>query len=184
MDTDREHLIAAAIADFVDGLSTGEPVDRETFCRQYPELMPELSDEVATILQIDSILSGNAATEPSASAHHRKFIEQDLPERLSGNKVVGEIGAGGMGRVVLGIDERLDRKVAIKVLSSRYWSDQQLRERFMQEARALAALQHPNIVGIYSLGDSDQPPHFVMEYVQGVSLTEAARSMTLNQKVD
>src|SRR5215469_3065020 len=184
MDPDREHLIAAAIADFVDRQTAGEPIDREKFCRQHPDLLPELGEEVATILQIDSVFSEYAPTEPSASAHYRQFVEQDLPERLSGNKVVGEIGAGGMGRVVLGVDERLDRKVAIKVLSSRYWSDPQLRERFMQEARALAALQHPNIVGIYTLGDSDQPPHFVMEYVQGVSLTEAAHAMTINQKVE
>src|SRR5262249_21779815 len=88
------------------------------------------------------------------------------------------------GRVVLGVDDRLDRKVAIKVLSSRYWGDQRLRERFMQEARALAALAHPNIVGIYSLGDSDEPPHFVMEYVQGITLTEATRPLKLKRKVE
>ena len=109
-----------------------------------------LSDEVATILQIDSVFA-DILTEQAPASHRRQFIEQDLPERLSGNKVVSEIGAGGMGRVVLGVDERLDRKVAIKVLSSRYWADPQLRERFMQEARALAALHDHNIVVMYIL---------------------------------
>src|SRR5262249_49840218 len=87
-------------------------------------------------------------------------------------------------RLSLGLDGRLDRKVAIKVLSSRYWDDRSLRERFMQEARALAAVSHPNIVAIHSLGGPDELPHFVMEYVQGVSLTGAARPLNLNQKIE
>jgi serine/threonine-protein kinase len=89
-----------------------------------------------------------------------------------------------MGRVLLALDERLNRKVAIKVLAQRYWSNASLRDRFMQEARAMATLSHPNIVAIYSLGGADEPPHFVMEYLQGAPLTEAARPLSLPQKVE
>jgi serine/threonine protein kinase len=67
------------------------------------------------------------------------------------------------------------RKVAVKTLSPRYAGNPKLRERFMREARALARLDHPNIVRIYNLGDADEEPHFVMERIEGASLTEAAR---------
>ncbi|HWU37667.1 MAG TPA: serine/threonine-protein kinase, partial [Candidatus Acidoferrum sp.] len=88
-----------------------------------------------------------------------------------------------MGRVFLAVDERLGRKVAIKELSPRFQDDVLLRERFMQEARAMARLKHPHIAHIYSLGQADEPPHFVMEYVEGAPLREAAQALTLRQKV-
>ncbi|HET7842326.1 MAG TPA: serine/threonine-protein kinase, partial [Terriglobia bacterium] len=89
-----------------------------------------------------------------------------------------------MGRVLLAFDEALQRKVAIKVLSSRFQEYPALRERFMQEARAMARLIHPNIVRIYSLGPAEEPPHFVMEYVEGAHLLEAARALNLEQKAE
>lgn len=89
-----------------------------------------------------------------------------------------------MGCVFLAVDERLSRKVAIKVLSRRYWHNADLRTRFMQEARAMARLSHPNVVRIYNLGHSDEPPHFVMEYLEGTSLADAAAALTLRQKVE
>jgi serine/threonine protein kinase len=107
-----------------------------------------------------------------------------LPERLSGHKVLGEIGAGGMGRVLLGFDERLNRKVAIKILGGRYRTEESVKTRFMHEARALAQISHPNIVHIFSLGPSDELPHFVMELVEGTSLVEAGRALTLTQKAE
>jgi serine/threonine protein kinase len=183
---DREQLIAAAVADFLDRQSAGEALEPDSFCRRYSELLPELRAQIDTILHIDTLLGcgDEALTQPMPASRSGQFVEPDLPERLSGKRLLADIGSGGMGRVVLGIDERLDRKVAIKVLGSRYWGDRHLRERFMQEARALAALSHPNIVGIHSLGGADEPPHFVMEYVQGVSLTEAASPLSLTQKVE
>ena len=89
-----------------------------------------------------------------------------------------------MGRVLLAFDEALDRKVAIKVLGERFRHDSTLRNRFMQEARAMAQLSHPNIVRIYSLGSPDEPPHFVMEFVEGARLLEAAQALNLEQKAE
>ncbi|MBO0721348.1 MAG: serine/threonine protein kinase, partial [Blastocatellia bacterium] len=76
------------------------------------------------------------------------------------------------------------RKVAVKTLSPRFAGNPQLRERFMREARALARLDHPNIVRIYNLGSAGEEPHFVMELIEGASLTEAARRLELHQKID
>jgi len=87
-----------------------------------------------------------------------------------------------MGRVLLAMDEALGRKVAIKILAPRYAEDPVLRARFMNEARAMARLSHPNIVRIYNLGPAGETPHFVMEYLEGVPLTRAAAPLTFEQK--
>lgn len=176
--TNRESALAEAVSIFVNCQARGEAVDVERFCREHADLLPELRVELQTIESIDSILGVRPALQETTG------VEEALPERLSGHRVLGEIGSGGMGRVLLAEDERLDRKVAIKMLSTRYRSHQVLAARFMQEARAMAQLSHPNIANIHSLGAADEPPHFVMEYIQGVPLTEAAHPLHLSQRME
>lgn len=81
--------------------------------------------------------------------------------------VVSRIGDGGMGVVYLARDRRLNRFVAIKRLNRRAQGISSLRQRFLQEARAVAALNHSYIVHIYALGEDDDGPYIVMEYVAG-----------------
>lgn len=175
--TDREGQVARALAEFVDQQAREEPVDIEGFCRKHAHLQPELRQALATLAEFDSLAQ---LAEPARSTE----AAENLPERLSGHKILAEIGSGGMGRVLLAVDERLGRKVAIKTLSSRFLDHDKLRTRFMQEARALARISHPNIVHIYNLGQADEPPHFVMEYLEGVPLTESAQALTLEQKAE
>ena len=80
------------------------------------------------------------------------------------------LGAGGMGSVYLGRDVTLDRLVAIKVIAPELAAARGIRERFLQEARTVGRLRHPNIVTVYAAGEADGLLHFVMEYVPGESL--------------
>jgi len=73
--------------------------------------------------------------------------------RLGQYEVTGYIGAGGMGEVLLATDTRLDRQVALKVLSSEFSLDSDRRRRFMREARAAAGLSHPGVATIYDVGE-------------------------------
>jgi len=171
----RERMLAQAIAEFLDLQAEQENVELEEFCLRHPELEPDLRTELNAILDIDATLQDATAAAPAA---------EPLPERLSGHKILGLIGSGGMGRVLLAYDEGLDRKVAIKILSPRYLNNALVRARFMQEARAMAQLSHPNIVRIYNLGQPDEIPHFVMEYVAGVPLVQAAQALPLEQKAE
>jgi serine/threonine-protein kinase len=82
-------------------------------------------------------------------------------------RVVGPLGVGGMGVVVLAIDERLERDVAIKLIRPSYAASKDARERFLTEARAMARVKHENVVEIYAFGELDESPYFVMEYVPG-----------------
>ena len=168
-----EERLAAALAEFLDRQAREEAPAIDAFCREHPEIAGELRPQLETLAEIGRAV-GFAEPEPPAAN----------PSKLSGYQIVGEIGSGGMGRVFLAMDERLGRKVAIKTLHARYADDPVLRARFMHEARAMAQVAHPNIARIYSLGPDNEPPHFVMEYVEGAPLTAAAEPLTLRQKVE
>ena len=181
--SEREQLIANAVAEYVDQESRGVTIALEEFCGTHPDLEPDLRQQIEALDLLDTVLQFD--TQLARGEHDAaQETERANPERLSGNKILGEIGTGGMGRVFLGFDERLGRKVAIKTLRTIYAEDPALRTRFMQEARAMARLSHRHIVRIYNLGNEDEVPHFVMEYLEGTSLTNAAERLTLRQKAE
>ncbi|MBW3609808.1 MAG: serine/threonine protein kinase [Actinobacteria bacterium] len=93
-------------------------------------------------------------------------------------RLARRLGAGGMASVWLAHDDRLDRPVAIKVISDTLAGEERYRERFDREARAAASLSHPNIVPVYDYGVHDGHPFLVMEYVPGGSLSDLLRSPT------
>jgi eukaryotic-like serine/threonine-protein kinase len=95
--------------------------------------------------------------------------------RLGRYEVVATIGAGGMGEVYRARDPRLGRDVAIKVLAQNVAQDPVLLERFIREARAVAALNHPHIVTIYSTEEADGVPFLTMELVEGRTLDALLR---------
>ena len=90
-------------------------------------------------------------------------------------QIVKRLGTGGMGEVYLALDTRLDRHVAIKFLPPVMTSDDDILSRFQQEARTASALNHPNIVTIYEVGQSDGEHYIVSEYIQGVTLRTAIK---------
>ncbi len=93
--------------------------------------------------------------------------------RLGPYQIVSLLGAGGMGEVYRARDSRLERDVAIKVLPPRLTDSPQARERFQREARAVAALQHPNICTIHDVGETgDGHAFLVMELLQGQTLQQ------------
>src|SRR6516225_6920847 len=93
--------------------------------------------------------------------------------RLGPYTIVAAIGAGGMGEVYRATDQRLGREVAIKILPARFSDDPERLRRFEQEARATAALNHPNILAVYDVGTrEDQSPYVVTELLEGESLRD------------
>src|SRR5215210_8596183 len=84
-----------------------------------------------------------------------------------------------MGEVYKAEDPALLRIVAIKVLSKQQHDDQSAKTRFVQEARAASAINHPNIVTIYEIGETDDHAYIVMEYVQGRTLRDLIASRSL-----
>src|SRR3954469_11112286 len=85
------------------------------------------------------------------------------------------LGQGGMAQVFKGTDTVLGRPVAIKILAPQYAKDPSFVERFRREAQSAAALNHPNIVGVYDTGSDDNTHYIVMEYIEGRTLRDVIR---------
>jgi len=92
--------------------------------------------------------------------------------KLGPYEIQSPLGAGGMGEVYRARDTRLDRDVAIKVLPGSFAGDTERLRRFEQEARAVAALNHPNILGVYDIGQHQGSPYMVCELLEGETLRE------------
>jgi serine/threonine protein kinase len=121
-----------------------------------------LDDDSAPMWALDE------CARPSAPA------ESESP-RIGGTldgayRIRGVLGSGGMGTVYLALDEQLQRDVAVKLIHEERFSDAHVVERFLAEARAMARVQHPNVVTIHAFGSRRGQPYLVMEYVPGTSL--------------
>ena len=98
--------------------------------------------------------------------------------QLSGRyRLDAQIGAGGMSTVYRAFDPTLERRVAIKLMHREIAADSDQLERFRREARAVAQLSHPHIVGVIDAGEDDGRPYIVFEYVEGETLKDRIRRM-------
>src|SRR5262249_1274342 len=120
-----------------------------------------------------------------------ELIAADLNESMIGRQVglfniVDSLGAGGMGEVYLADDTRLGRKVALKFLPAYFTNDKATVRRFEQEARAASALNHPNIITVYEIGQSRARRFIATEFVQGEPLRHRLKGarMTVAQVLD
>ncbi|HLJ01845.1 MAG TPA: protein kinase [Solirubrobacteraceae bacterium] len=101
-----------------------------------------------------------------------------LGTKLSGRyRLDARIGAGGMSTVYRALDETLQRRVAIKLMNREVAHDSDQLERFRREARAVAQLSHPHVVGVIDAGEDESRPYIVFEYVEGETLKERIRRL-------
>src|SRR5690606_20366972 len=94
-------------------------------------------------------------------------------------EIRSKIGEGGMGEVYSALDRELDRNVAIKLLPSEFTLDADRRSRFRQEAKAVSALNHPNIITIYEIGENEHGSYLATEFVEGRTLREVLKNESL-----
>ncbi len=119
-----------------------------------------------------------AADEPNDD-RTQSFIALTSGTSVLHYKIIDKIGAGGMGEVYLAEDTKLNRKVALKFLPHHLCQDEDCRKRFTREAQAAAGLDHPNIAGIYEVGEYQNRPFYSMQLVEGQSLREVIRGKDL-----
>ena len=147
---------------------------------------PEWQQETATLgrlmqdmpQQLSTAADAASMATWSAEAVSEFFEPSEDPEhigRLGSYEVIEVIGRGGMGVVLRGIDTKLNRVVAIKVLAPELASNPNARRRFFREGQAAAAVSHDHVVTIHAVDDSERLPYLVMEFVEGESLEECVR---------
>jgi len=107
---------------------------------------------------------------------HRTIMREPMSftpgTKLGPYEIIGPLGAGGMGEVYRARDTRLQRDIALKVLSEFFAGDSERLRRFEQEARAVAALNHPNILAVHDIGQDAGTPYIVSELLEGMTLRE------------
>ena len=107
-------------------------------------------------------------------------VSATAPEAIGHYRIVSLIGEGGMGEVYLADDSRLGRRVAIKMLSETVSRDPDAKRRMLREARAVAALDHPNVCTIHEVGEHEGRPFIVMQYIEGETLFERMQRTRLS----
>lgn len=116
-------------------------------------------------------------TETVDRQHTSVHTDPLIGSRLDDYEVVRLIGRGGMARVYEGFDTRLQRRVAIKVITPDFDEDEEITQRFFREARAVANLEHPNIVGVYRFGEGPNLYYMAMRLIEGHTLNELLKSL-------
>jgi TolB-like protein/Flp pilus assembly protein TadD len=153
-----------------------EPCDRGQFLAEACADDVKLREEVESLLANDSPESFVAPVVEEATRLISKSQDFALQDKSIGPyKIIRSLGAGGMGHVYLGHDARLNRPVAVKLLSFYDAAADERIRRFRQEALSASALNHPNILTIYEIGEFEDHNFIVTEFVEGQTLQERIR---------
>jgi eukaryotic-like serine/threonine-protein kinase len=165
---------------------------RDAFLRQACAEDNDLRDEIDSLLaqgkNAGSFLESTALLTQAASLADSwtEAPEPQIDAMIGRYQILEKIGAGGMGLVYRARDTHLGRIVALKILPSGLTADRDLRARFVREAQAASALNHPNIITIYDIGDSAGIEFIAMEYVQGQTLRDimAEKKLAVSEALD
>ncbi len=158
--------------------------------RRCPQCSAEIPPDAPAGLCPKCLLQAGFESQPSVAATEQSpaasgFVPPSLAEmaqKFPQLEIIELLGKGGMGAVYKARQPGLDRLVAIKILPPEVGQDPAFAERFTREARALARLNHPNIVAVFDFGNASGLYYFIMEFVDGVNLREAIRSGSISPK--
>lgn len=170
----REELLEKIVAHYTEQLRSGRRPSIDRYKKRFPDLAAELEDVLTSVAMIEGLKQSDTAS-PTLGSQVRDLISHG---RLGDYRLVRELGRGGMGVVFEAVHESLGRRVALKVLPHRFIDDEKKIERFRREAQAAAKLHHTNIVSVFGVGQDQGHHYYVMEYVDGQSLSELMRRLS------
>jgi serine/threonine protein kinase len=136
-----------------------------------PSLMHEGDGSIDSDIRTAVMSQDALPTVDVVREAERKLLESP-PSHIGEYAILRTLGSGGMGIVFVGYDERLDRKVAVKLLRASVRDGDEGRARILREAQAMARLSHPNVVQVYDVGEHDGAVYVAMEFVAGETLRE------------
>ena len=152
------------------------PAERESFIKTTCGDDEDLRRELETLLAVNPS-SNNFFETPPLSLAAEMFSATSTQTNLVGQeishyKIIRLLGAGGMGEVYLAEDTKLHRQIALKVLTSQFETDVERIKRFKKEARAVSALNHPNIITIYAIEETETGNFIATEFIEGQTLRQ------------
>ncbi len=166
-----EHDFAELLAELSAKIESGEPIDWERVRLANPRYANEL-DDIRLSLEA---LREFTPSEPDAEKQTQTLGGGQ--KELGDFRIVREIGRGGMGIVYEAQQLSIDRKVALKILPLADLIDQRALARFRNEVKAIATLNHPNIVAVYAIGEERGIHYYAMQLVRGQSLAVVIREL-------
>lgn len=173
-EEDRGSALDAVLDAAIEDCRAGREVDADTLVRRHPKLAPDLRPALAAILAMYQPGGGDLS---AAVGHGAPGEVLDGDRRLGEFRLLREIGKGGMGVVYEAEQASLGRRVALKVLPMAGLLDERQVQRFKNEARAAAALEHPNVVSVYAVGCERGVHYLAMRLIDGPPLSEVIRAV-------
>jgi serine/threonine protein kinase len=170
-----EESISDLLLRWDDMREQGRTMTAAELCRDCPENRAEVEQKI-DVLRLMYRLLGDDELPTEPLARPRRPAE---PPHVAGYDILAEIGSGGMGVVYKARQIALNRVVALKMIRTGAHAPAADRERFRNEAEAVARLQHPYVVQIHEIGEADGCPYFSLEYVAGGSLADHSRGRAL-----
>jgi WD40 repeat protein len=161
----------------------GKAPTPEELCRDCPELVEPLRQQVAALRAFDPLLADRTVSAPTDPGESPGLAPgRGSPPAVPGYEILGELGRGGMGVVYKARQTSLKRPVALKMILAGSAAGAQELARFRAEAEAVARLQHPNIVQVHEVGEQNGQPYFSLEFVNGGSLAERLAGKPLSPR--
>jgi serine/threonine protein kinase/Tfp pilus assembly protein PilF len=173
------------VREIFDSALSRQPEERQKFVNE------ACGEDKILLAEVESLLSSHDSAESfmetPAVAEVAHMIEIEIKKLEAGKRfghyeIIKQIGAGGMGEVYLAKDTRLERKTAIKILRGNVAEDEERMQRFVREAKSASALNHPNIITIYEIGETDNTHFIATEYIEGDTLRKRLKGSPINLK--
>ena len=173
-ETEQSILLEEIVDQFTRRFRAGEHPSIAEYQELHPQLKHEIEDLLASVAMIEQLKSNPAQTRADGPS----LDEVSHLKQIGDYQVMGEIGRGGMGVVFEAVHQSLGRRVAIKVMPTPTLNRAQYVERFKREAQAAARMHHTNIVSVFGVGEGQGFHYYVMDFVDGQTLSEIVRGLS------
>lgn len=153
-----------------------QTISLEEICRNHPALLTSMKKKIAALEAFERCVASNKTQSPIERSleDESRRVSRKMPQSLEYNSTLVDLiqhERGGLGVVYRGTDEKLNRNVAIKFIQPRHARNENLTQRFLQEAEITGRLDHPGVVPVYAIGQTDAgQPFYSMRFIRGESL--------------